>query len=153
MEQTLQALLGLMVKAIPTMLFFVFLYYFFKAMLFGPLEKVLKERESLTAGARKGAQSSLDEAARKQADYETRFTAARAEVYKGQEEMRRKWLEDQATAVIAAKADAEKRVAAAKAQIVSDAAAARENLTQTAGGLADDIAQVVLARRSGGSAA
>ena len=40
MEQTLQALGGLMVRAIPTMLFLVFLYYYFKLMLFGPLEKL-----------------------------------------------------------------------------------------------------------------
>jgi F-type H+-transporting ATPase subunit b len=153
MEQTLQALLGLMVKAIPTMLFFVFLYYFFKVMLFGPLAKVLKEREALTAGARKGAEASLEDAARKQADYEVKFNAARAEVYKGQEEMRRKWLEDQSNAVATAKAGADQKVQAAKTQIVSDAAAARENLTTTAGALADNIAGVVLARRTDGSAA
>ena len=55
-----------MVRAIPTMLFLVFLYYYFKFMLFGPLEKVLKQREELTAGARKSAEASLAEAERKQ---------------------------------------------------------------------------------------
>jgi F-type H+-transporting ATPase subunit b len=153
MEQTLQALLGLMVKAIPTMLFFVFLYYFFKVMLFGPLAKVLKEREALTAGARKGAEASLEDAARKQADYEAKFNAARAEVYKGQEEMRRKWLEDQSSAVTAAKADADSKVHGGKQQIAADTENARQDLTATAGGVADHIADVVLARRTGGSAA
>jgi F-type H+-transporting ATPase subunit b len=149
MEQTLQALEGLMVKAIPTMCFFIFLYYFFKVMLFGPLAKVLKEREKLTLGARQGAEASLAEAARKQADYEAKFHVARAEVYRSQEETRKKWLEDQAAAAAAAKAEADQRVRAAKIQIVADGATARDTLGVTSGALADEIAGVVLTRRKG----
>jgi F-type H+-transporting ATPase subunit b len=153
MEQTLQALGGLMVKAIPTMLFFIFLYYFFKVMLFGPLAKVLKQREELTAGARKGAESSLAEAERKQREYEAKFNEARAEVYRSQEETRKKWLEDQTAAADAAKAEADQKVHTAKAQITGDAATARENLVASAGTLADHITSVVLARRVGGGGA
>lgn len=141
-----------MVRAIPTMLFLVFLYYYFKLMLFGPLEKVLKQREELTEGARKSAEASLAAAERKQQDYEAKFNQARAEVYRSQEETRRKWLDDQATAVAAARSDAEQQVRTAKQQIAADGGAARESLASSSGVLADEIASVMLARRIGNAA-
>jgi F-type H+-transporting ATPase subunit b len=141
-----------MVRAIPTMLFLVFLYYYFKLMLFGPLEKVLKQREELTEGARKSAEASLAAAERKQQEYEAKFSQARAEVYRGQEETRRKWLDDQATAVGAARAEAEQQVHTAKQQIAADGGAARETLASTSGALADEITSVMLARRIGNAA-
>jgi F-type H+-transporting ATPase subunit b len=137
-----------MVRAIPTMLFLVFLYYYFKLMLFGPLEKVLKQREELTAGARKSAEASLAEAERKQQEYESNFNQARAEVYRGQEETRRKWLDDQSAAVAAARAEADQQVQTAKQQIATDGGAARETLASSSGALAEEIASVMLARRA-----
>jgi len=147
MEQTLQALGGLMVQAIPTILFFIFLYYFFKVMLFGPLAKVLKQRGELTEGARKGAEASLASAERKQQEYEKKFNEARAEVYRAQEDTRRKWLEDQAAAMETARAEAEKRVRAAKEQIAAETATSRTTLMETSGAMADQIASAMLARR------
>jgi len=152
MEQILEALGGLLVNAIPTIAFFIFLYYYFKFMLFGPLEKVLKQREELTEGARKAAQASLAAADRKQQDYEAKFNEARAEVYRSQEEMRRKWLEDQASAVEAARGEANARVHAAREQIAADASGARQNLSSTAESLADEIAGVILERKAGSAA-
>jgi hypothetical protein len=55
MEQTIQALGGILIKAIPTALFLVILHFIFRFWLFGPLRKVLKQREELTAGARTAA--------------------------------------------------------------------------------------------------
>src|SRR5580692_8622496 len=114
MEQIFQALGGLMVKAIPTVCFLILLYYYFKTMQFGPLEKVLKQRAELTEGARRDAEASLADAARKQRDYEAKFNEARAEVYRAQEETRRKWLEDQAAQVADARTQHEESVHAAK---------------------------------------
>jgi F-type H+-transporting ATPase subunit b len=137
-----------MVKAIPTMCFLVFLYYYFKLMLFGPLEKVLNQREQLTDGARKSAEASLAAAERKQQDYEAKFNEARAEVYRSQEETRRQWLDDQATAVAAARTAADQQVRTAKEQIASDGGEARETLTASSGALADEIASAMLARKA-----
>ena len=81
MEKTLHDLGGLMVHAIPTILLLILLYFYFKAMLFGPLEKVLKQRAELTAGARQAADASLAAAERKQQEYERKFAEARAEAY------------------------------------------------------------------------
>src|SRR6202045_85850 len=103
MEQTIQALGGVLLKAIPTICLLLLVHVYLKFMLFGPLEKVLKQRAELTEGARKSAEQSLAAADRKQQEYETKFREARAEVYRLQEETRRGWLEDQAALIAAAK--------------------------------------------------
>src|SRR5580658_6817743 len=89
MEQTLQDLSGILLKAIPSALLLIILHFYLKAMLFKPLQKVLKQREALTAGARKAQ------------DYEAKFRDARSEVYRQQEETRKVWLEDQAEQIAA----------------------------------------------------
>lgn len=147
MEQTLQALTGILIKAIPTAFFLILLHFVFRFMLFGPLRKVLKEREELTAGARKAAEASLAAAERKVQEYEAKLRDARAEVYKEQEEIRRRWLADQAAQLAEARTQAEASLKQAKFEIASEAAAARQNLFETSTGLADEIASAILVRR------
>jgi F-type H+-transporting ATPase subunit b len=147
MEQTLQALGGILIKSIPTVLFFLFLLVFFRIMLFGPLRKMLKQREELTEGARRAAEASHAAADRKTAEYEAQFRDARAEVYREQEEIRRRWLAEHAAQVADAKAKAEASIAQAKFEIASEAAGARQNLLGTSEELADQIATAVLVRR------
>ena len=96
MEQTLQALSGILLKAIPTIILLIILHFYLKAMLFKPLQAVLKKRLELTGGARKEAEESLAAAERKAQDFEAKFRDAKAVVYKDQEETRKVWLEDQA---------------------------------------------------------
>jgi F-type H+-transporting ATPase subunit b len=148
MEQTFQALGGLLVKAIPTVCLVILLYFYLKVMLFGPLDRVLKQRDDLTAGARRAAEQSLTAAERKQQEYEAKLREARAEVYRAQEETRRGWLEDQAAQIAEARSRSEASVRAAKEQIALESAAARQNLVATSGTLADEIATAVLARRA-----
>jgi F-type H+-transporting ATPase subunit b len=148
MEQTLQALGGILIKSIPTVLFLLFLHVFFRIMLFGPLRKMLKQREELTAGARRAAEASHAAADRKTAEYEAQFRDARAEVYREQEEIRRRWLAEQAKQVAEARSSAEAAVAQAKFEIASEAAGARQSLLGTSAELADQIATAVLTGRS-----
>ena len=149
MEQTLQALGGILLKAIPTIILLLFLHFYLKLMLFGPLQKTLDRRDQLTAGAKKTAADSLAAAERKAAEYEAKLRDARAEVYKQQEETRRKWLEDQAAQLVEARARAETTVKDARFEIASEAALARQTLLDTSGALADEIASMVLAARAG----
>ena len=149
MEQTLQALGGILLKAIPTVCLLLLLHFYLKAMLFGPLEKVLKQRDELTGGARKAAEQSLAAAGRKAQEYEAKLREARAEVYRQQEETRRRWLEDQAAQVAQAHERTAGAVRQAKRQIAAEAAAARQSLLGSSGALADQIATAVLARRAG----
>jgi F-type H+-transporting ATPase subunit b len=147
MEQTFQALGGILLKAIPTVCLLLLLHFYLKAMLFRPLDKVLKQRGELTEGARKAAEQSLNAADRKQQEYEDKFREARAEVYRAQEEIRRQWLQDQAAQIADARQRSEASVRAAREQIAGDAASARQNLEATSAALADEIASAVLARK------
>jgi F-type H+-transporting ATPase subunit b len=148
MAQTLEALAGILLKSIPTIFLLLLLHFYLKAMLFGPLERVLKQRDELTKGARKTAADSLAAAERKTLEYETKMREARAEVYREQEELRRKWLADQSAQVDEARERTAQVVRKAKEQIAAEAAAARQSLTETAGALAEEIATAVLARKA-----
>jgi F-type H+-transporting ATPase subunit b len=152
MEQILHDLAALFLKAIPTVLLVILLYFYLRAMLFKPLEKVLKQRDELTEGARRTAEQSLAAAERKEQEYQDKLREARAEVYRAQEETRRKWLEDQAAQVAQARERAEAMVRTAKEQIAAEAAAAREGLAHTSAELAEEIATVVLGPRVGSAA-
>ena len=114
MEQTLQALVVILLKSIPTICLLLLLFFYLKAMLFAPLEKVLKQREELTEGARRAAEQSLAAADRKQQEYEARFREARAEVYRAQEETRKVWLSDQTAQIADARRRSEEAVGAAR---------------------------------------
>lgn len=147
MEQTLQALGGILLKAIPTAILFGILHFYLKGMLFKPLQRILKQREELTAGARKAAEQSLALADQKARDYETKFRDARAEVYRQQEETRRSWIEDQTKQIDAAHDRSMEVMLAAQKKIGDDSAKASQDLVETSGALAESIANTVLGRR------
>jgi len=148
MEQTLEALSGILLKAIPTALILLLLYFYFKAMLFGPLDKVLKQRHELTEGARKAAERSLAAAEQKTQEYEAKFREARSAVYKDQEETRREWLADQTAQTAKARADADDTVKIAREGIAAEMAAARQNLLASSEQLADQIATALTGLRA-----
>jgi F-type H+-transporting ATPase subunit b len=147
MEQTLQALSGILLKAIPTVILLIILHFYLKVVFFKPLEKTLKRREELTAGARKAADASLAAAERKARDYEAKFRDARAEVYKEQEETRRVWLEDQTKQIAVGHARSAELMTAAEKRLADETTTAKQNLVETSAGLADRIANTILARR------
>lgn len=149
MDQTLHALGGILLKSIPTVVLLLFLYVYLKAMLFGPLTRVLKQREELTAGTRHAAQKSLKDAERKVSEYEAKMREARAEVYREQEDTRKKWLSDQASQVDGARERTGQTVHQAKEQITVEITAARQSLSESSAALADQIATTVLSRRAG----
>src|ERR1700681_2692339 len=148
MEQILHALAGLLLKAIPTVCLLIILNLYLRVMLFGPLQKVLTQREELTEGARRAAEKSLANADRKQQEYEAKFREARAEVYRAQEETRKQWLEDQSGQGAQARERSESAIRAAREQIAAEAAAARQTLGESSGVLADQIANAILARKT-----
>jgi F-type H+-transporting ATPase subunit b len=148
MHETLQALGGILLKAIPTVIFLIILHFYLKAMLFGPLDRVMKQRRELTEGARKIAEDSLAAATRKAEEYEAKLRDARAAVYKQQEEIRKRWLDEQTQQVAEARARSESTVKAAREALALDADAARKSLQETSKMVADQIVATVLGRRA-----
>lgn len=147
MEQTLQALGGILLKAVPTAILFGILHFYLKGMLFRPLQRILRQREELTVGARRAAEKSLARADQKAQAYETKLRDARSEVYRQQEETRRAWIEDQTKQIDAAHDRSMEVMLAAQKKISDDSARASQDLVETSGALADSIANTVLSRR------
>ena len=148
MEETLQALGGILLKAIPTIILLIVLHFYLKAVLFGPLDRVMRKRRELTEGARKVAEDSLAAASRKADEYEAKLRDARAVVYKEQEELRKRWLEEQSNEVTGFRARTEASVKAAREALAAEADAARKSLQDSSAAVADQIVTMVLGRRS-----
>jgi|SRR5581483_11495012 len=146
MDVILHQLGELLLKAVPTFLLVVLLTIYLKGIFFKPLEKVLKQRYEATEGAKKAAEAALARASAKTAEYEEALRAARAEVYRSQEQLH-KQLQEQATAQIAdARRGAEAAIQAARADIARDVEVAKQSLDRESAILADQIAESVLRR-------
>lgn len=145
MDEMLGNLGELFVGALPSAILLLFLYFYLRAVLFNPLEKILAERHAKTGGREEQASRTLKLAEQKLAEYAQALHAAKAEIYGGQEELR-KSLEaarDQAIADASAKARGE--VAAVKERLHLEMEEARKAVAAEAKGLADLIAAKVLA--------
>lgn len=144
MEATLNALGGILLNAIPTFLLFLFLHFYLKSVFFGPMEKVLHERDEATAGARRKAQESLAKAEEKSRQYEETLRNARTEIYKEQEEQRKQWQAEQAKLIAEAAAKTKAALAVAREQLAAETAAARQSLEGDSRELAARITAQVL---------
>jgi F-type H+-transporting ATPase subunit b len=147
MEQTLNALGGLLLKALPTFLLVLVLHYYLKYVFFKPLEKVLQQRFDATEGARKTAEQSLARAEEKARQYETALRQAKAEVYHEQEQIRRKLQADRADRVREARQKTDAAVAQGKAALEAEVEQLKTQLGAESEALAEQIAQAVLRRR------
>lgn len=148
MEATLHALGEILVQAIPTFILVLLLFLYLRSMFFKPLERVLAERSEATEGARKKAAEALDRAQAKAAAYEEKIRAARNDLYREHEEVRRKWRDEQIAQVVAARQSAEAAVKEAKTQITAEANQAKASLAGTSQSLADQITDAILQRRT-----
>jgi F-type H+-transporting ATPase subunit b len=148
MDETLRALGGILLRAIPTFVLVVLLHFYLKFIFFKPLQKVLRERYEATEGARKLAESSLAKAAEKAAEYEAALRAARSDTYKELEQLRRQLQDERAAGVREARARAEAAVAQAKAALDAEVASLKKNLEAESENLADRIATKILRGRA-----
>jgi F-type H+-transporting ATPase subunit b len=147
MEATLNALAQILLQAIPTFFLVLLLHQYLKAVFFKPLARVLAERSEATEGARKKAAESLERAAAKAAAYEESLRAARNEIYREHEEVRRKWLSEQSAQVLQARTKADAAVKEAKAKLAGEAETAKADLEASSRLLADQITRTILQRR------
>jgi F-type H+-transporting ATPase subunit b len=146
MEATLNALGGILLRAVPTFILVVLLNFYFKYLFFKPMEKVLAKRRQATEGAKKAATESLDRAAAKAAEYESAIRTARARVYQAQEQANKALQEELSGVVAAGRASADAAVKQAKAELADDVAAAKQQLAADAEGLSGQIAESILRR-------
>jgi F-type H+-transporting ATPase subunit b len=148
MEATLKALADLLLEAVPTIIFFLFLTWYLKRVFFKPLAAILDERRKATEGVRELAQRAFEEADRKQSEFERALELARGEIYQENEKLRRQWSEEQSQAIAAARAEVERRIAEAKHEIAGEAAQAQGDLESQISNLSERIVDSLLARRA-----
>ena len=148
MDAMLQALGGILLKAVPTFLLVILLHFYLKGNLFKPLQKVLRERYEATEGARKLAGESLERAAAKTAEYQAAMRAARGEIYQAQEQAHKRLQEAEQAELTAARQRAEAAVHEARTQLSSDVEAAKAGLARDSELLADQIAESILRRNA-----
>ena len=147
MEETLRALSGLLLEAVPTLIIVLLLHFYLKKIYFQPMEKVLAARSEATEGARKLAQESLEKASAMAAEYDEKLRAARNELYREQEEFRQKLHQEHEQTLKDARERASQMVKEASAQLEAELAASKEVLRRDAGALSDKIVQAILSGR------
>lgn len=137
----------LLLGAVPTIVLVTLFYFFLKAFLFKPLEKILEQRAARIEGARKEAEAYQVEAADKEKAYAEALKKARSEMFAEQEAARRAALDERSRIVKQARDAATERIRTAKARIEQEAAAARTALDRETESLAGEIVKLVLERR------
>jgi F-type H+-transporting ATPase subunit b len=117
-------------------------------LLFRPIQRVIAQREAAARSARELAERSAREAAAATAEFEQKTTAARAEVYRQMDEVRRTALQARADLLAAARADADRELATASARLQAEADEARRRLSADAEALGAAAAERILGRKA-----
>lgn len=148
MDETLHALADLLVKSIPTIVFFILLTTYLKYVFFKPLARILDERKKATEGVRALAQRAFEAAEKKNSEFEHALQLARAEIHQEHEALRRKWAEEQEQAIAKARAEADAKIEQAKHEIAQEADRAQADLNSSVGPLSESIVSSLLRRRA-----
>ncbi len=144
MNEILDQIAGLFLRAIPTGIIFVLTWAAYQGLVHGKLVSVLAERRARTEGAMEKARADVAAAEARTADYEQRIRDARLSLYKAQEARRRQQLEARAAAIAEARAAADARVRATKEAIEADVVTAKSRLQAEAEELASEIIRTIL---------
>jgi len=145
---TLQALTGILLKAVPTIILLLIVHFYLKAMFFRPLQKVLAQRRAATEGARESADAMVKTAAEKAAALEAKLRQAHEAIYQEQEEARRKLLAEQSARVEEAKRQSRELIHQGKLELEAETAAAKRQLAATVDALAEQITSSLLRRKA-----
>jgi F-type H+-transporting ATPase subunit b len=115
-------------------------------VLFKPLLRVMREREAAVKSAMDLAETATARAQEAGAEFDTKFTAARADLYRQMDE-RRKVAEGYRSEVMAAtRTEVDATLADARAQLQAQTAQARAVLEHDADELGREIAEKILGR-------
>jgi F-type H+-transporting ATPase subunit b len=148
MESTLHDLGQLLLKAIPTLFLLLVVHFYLKRMFFRPMADVLAKRRAATDGLRESAEAMRAKAGEQTKAIEDQLRQVREAIYREQEEARRGWMGDQGAQLEAARQQGRELIQQSKHDLDDEAAVAKNQLAETAGTLADQIANALLERTS-----
>jgi F-type H+-transporting ATPase subunit b len=144
MDETLRQIGGLLLGAIPTVIFFLLLYGLYAVLVHKPLTRVLAERRARTQGAIEKARADVASAEARTAEHEQKLREARLALFKAQEARRAQASSARSAALAEAREKANMQIEQARAAIEKDKAVAKTLLENEAGRLATEIVRVVL---------
>jgi F-type H+-transporting ATPase subunit b len=128
--------------------FILVLTFVVDRLLLKPVLGVIRRREQAIESARELARRSATEAQAATAEFDRKTTAARAELYREMDEMRRGALARRAEIVAQTRTEAEAQVAEAITRLDAEAAEARRKLEADAQALGTAAADRILGRRA-----
>ena len=128
--------------------FILVLTFVVDRLLLKPVLGVIRRREEAIESARELARRSATEAQAASAEFERKTGAARAEMYREMDEMRRGALGRRAEIVAQTRAEAEAQVAEAITQLDAETVAARRALETDAQALGAEAAERILGRKA-----
>jgi F-type H+-transporting ATPase subunit b len=144
MDETLRQIGGLLLGAIPTIIFFLLLYGLYTILVHKPLARVLSERRARTQGAIEKARADIRSAEARTTEYEHRIRDARIAIFKVLEARRAKAAQARAAAIAEGRATAQAQVEQARTEIEQEKMVAKNSLEAEAGRLATEIIRTVL---------
>jgi F-type H+-transporting ATPase subunit b len=116
-------------------------------LLLRPVLRVIAAREGAIRSARELAERSANDARAAAAEFDQKTTAARADIYKQMDEMRRAANTDRAEAMARTRAEAEAEIAAASSRLKAETEDARRKLESDADALGGVVAERILGRK------
>ncbi len=148
MDATLQALVALLIKAIPTIAIFIFLTIYLRATYFGPIARILKERHDKTEGVKNLAQQAFESADKKTSEFERALQLARAEINQQNEQLRRQWAGEEAHELENARHAVESKIAAARVSVAQEIERAKAEMDLNVEALSTSIVESLAGRRA-----
>jgi F-type H+-transporting ATPase subunit b len=118
------------------------------SLVFQPILRIIDERATAVRSARELADSAAHKAAAAAAEYDQKLNAARAEVYRQMDDMRKLALDKRAELLASTRATVEQELKTATARVQQESNEARAALDRDAANLAGAIVSRVLGRAS-----
>lgn len=122
--------------------------YLLNSLVFQPILRIIDERANAVRGARELADSAAQKATAAAAEYDQKLNAARGEVYRQMDDMRKSALDKRADLLAATRATVEQELKAATTRVQQESQEARAALDRDAASLAGAIVSRVLGRAS-----
>jgi F-type H+-transporting ATPase subunit b len=122
--------------------------FLLNTMVFQPILRIIDARATAVRGAKELAESAAQKATAAAAEYDQKLNAARGEVYRQMDDMRKSALDKRATLLASTRATVAEELSAASARVQHESKEARTALDRDASTLAGAIVTRVLGRAS-----
>lgn len=144
MDQLINQLGGLILGAVPTMIFFVLLLALYGVLVRRPLDAVLAERRARTSGAVEQARGAMSAAEAETAVFEDKLMAARNEMFAARERRLARIAAERDALLAEARSATAARIDAARHEIEQGAVVVRQQVEGLTGELSAKILKAIL---------